>query len=57
MEITETFISELENYASLMFTRKEISIILEVDPLELKKILKDLDSAASRAFQRGRLKR
>ena len=57
MEMTEAFIAELENYASLMFTREEIAIILEVDPMELKTILKIGDSSASRAFQRGRLKR
>ena len=57
MEMTETFISDLENYSSLMFSREEIAIILEVDPLELKTVLKDSESAASRAFQRGRLKR
>jgi hypothetical protein len=57
MEMTEAFIRELENYASLMFTREEIAIILEVDPAELKVILKDGESSASRAFQRGRLKR
>jgi len=57
MEMTEAFILELENYASLMFTREEIAIILEVDPAELKVVLKDSDNPASRAFQRGRLKR
>jgi hypothetical protein len=57
MEMTEAFIAELENYASLMFTREEIAIILEVDPMQLKKVLKNGDSAAFRAFQRGRLKR
>ncbi len=57
MEITETFIAELENYSSLMFTREEIAIILEVDPVELKAVLKDAGNTASRAFQRGRLKR
>ena len=55
--MTEAFIAELENYASLMFTRDEIAIILEVDPMQLKKVLKNGDSAAFRAFQRGRLKR
>lgn len=57
MEMTEEFINELENYASLMFNREEIAIILEVDPVELKTVLKDYGSVASRAFQRGRLKR
>ncbi len=57
MEMNETFIAELENYASLMFTREEIAIILEVDPVELKGALKDGKNKASRAFQRGRLKR
>jgi hypothetical protein len=57
MEMTDAFIAELENYASLMFTREEIAIILEVDPGELKTILKDCESTVSRAFQRGRLKR
>jgi hypothetical protein len=57
MEMTESFIGDLENYSSLMFTREEIAIILEIDPLELKGVLKETESSASRAFQRGRLKR
>ena len=53
----ESFITEVETYASLMFTKEEIAVILEVDPLELKILLKDQDNPACKAFQRGRLKR
>ena len=53
----ESFITEVETYASLMFTKEEIAVILEVDPLELKILLKDQDNPVFKAFQRGRLKR
>ena len=53
----ESFLSDLESYSSLMFSRGEIAVILEVDPLELSELLDDSQSPASRAFQRGRLKR
>ena len=53
----ESFITEVETYASLMFTKEEIAVILEVDPSELKVLLKDQDNPVFRAFQRGRLKR
>ena len=53
----ETFITEVENYASLMFTKDEIAVILEVDPVQLHTILEDHDNPIFRAFQRGRLKR
>jgi len=53
----ESFITEVETYASLMFTKEEIAVILEVDPGELNTLLQDQDNPAVRAFQRGRLKR
>ena len=57
MQQNESFISDIEAYASLMFTKEEIAVILEVDPAELKVILRDSESPAFKAFQRGRLKR
>jgi hypothetical protein len=57
MQQNESFISDIETYASLMFTREEIAVILEVDAAELKSLLQDKESPAFRAFQRGRLKR
>ena len=57
MEQNETFISDIETYASLMFTKEEIAVILEVDPAELKTLLQERESPAFKAFQRGRLKR
>ena len=53
----ESFITEVETYASLMFTKEEIAVILEVGPSELKVLLKDQDNPVFKAFQRGRLKR
>ena len=35
MELNETLLSDLETYASLMFSKDEIAVILEVDPAEL----------------------
>ena len=57
MQQNESFISDIETYASLMFTKEEIAVILEVDPAELKALLKERESLAFKAFQRGRLKR
>ena len=57
MQQNETFISDIETYASLMFTKEEIAVILEVDPAELKALLQERESPAFKAFQRGRLKR
>ena len=53
----ESFITEVETYASLMFSKEEIAIILEVDPAELAVLLQDQDNPVFRSFQRGRLKR
>ncbi|MCX6303356.1 MAG: hypothetical protein NT040_00155 [Bacteroidetes bacterium] len=57
MQQNESFISDIETYASLMFTKEEIAVILEVDPVELKGLLQERESPAFKAFQRGRLKR
>ena len=53
----DSFITEVETYASLMFSKEEIAVILEVDPAELAVLLQDQDNPVFRAFQRGRLKR
>jgi hypothetical protein len=53
----ESFITEVETYASLMFTKEEIAVILEVDPAELVVLLQDHGNVTFKAFQRGRLKR
>ena len=57
IEQNESFITEVETYASLMFSKEEIAVILEVDPVQLVDLLEDQDNAVFRAFQRGRLKR
>ena len=57
IEQNESFITEVETYASLMFTKEEIAVILEVDPAELKVLFQERESPAFKAFQRGRLKR
>ena len=57
MQQNESFISDIETYASLMFTKEEIAVILEVDPVELKGLLQERESLVLKAFQRGRLKR
>lgn len=53
----ESFLSDLESYSALMFARHEIAVIMEVDPAELLELLRETQSPAFRAFQRGRLKR
>ena len=57
IEQNESFITEVETYASLMFSKDEIAVILEVDPAELAVLLQDQDNPVFRSFQRGRLKR
>ena len=57
IEQNESFITEVETYASLMFSKEEIAVILEVDPVKLVDLLEDQDNPVFRAFQRGRLKR
>ena len=57
IEQNESFITEVETYASLMFSKEEIAVILEVDPVQLVDLLEDQDNPVFRAFQRGRLKR
>jgi len=57
IEQNDSFITEVETYASLMFSKEEIAVILEVDPAELAVLLQDQDNPVFRAFQRGRLKR
>jgi hypothetical protein len=53
----ESFLSDLESYSALMFTRHEIAVIMELDPDALSDLLTDKQSPAYKAFQRGRLKR
>ena len=53
----DSFITEVETYASLMFSKEEIAVILEVDPAELAVLVQDQDNPVFRAFRRGRLKR
>ena len=57
IEQNESFITEVETYASLMFSKEEIAVILEIDPAELAVLLQDQDNPVLGAFQRGRLKR
>ena len=56
IKLDEQFLTDLETYASLMFSKQEIAVILEVDPSELIRVLDEENSAAI-AFQRGRLKK
>ena len=57
IELNESFIAEVENYASLMFSIEEIASIIEVNPVSLNAIIEDTENLASKAFHRGRLKR
>ncbi|NCA75632.1 MAG: hypothetical protein EOM90_04800 [Alphaproteobacteria bacterium] len=55
--MNESMLSDLETYASLMFSKSEIAVIMEVDPGKLSDLIGDPQSSAGKAFQRGRLKR
>ncbi len=55
IEITNNLLAEIENYAALMFTKKEIAVILELDEKQFYDLL-DKDQP-QKAFQRGRLKK
>jgi len=54
--LNDKFLEDLETYASLMFTKSEIAIILEVPEQRLMEALNDHPPSLV-AFQRGRLKR
>ena len=54
--LNEKFLEDLETYASLMFTKSEIAIILEIPAQTLLEAIAD-NPAILAAFQRGRLKR
>ena len=54
--LNDKFLEDLETYASLMFTKSEIAIILEIPEQLLIEALSD-HPASLVAFQRGRLKR
>ena len=56
IKLDEQFLTDLETYSSLMFSKQEIAVILEVDPSELIRVL-DEENKAAIAFQRGRLKK
>ena len=55
-KIDEDLLAELEQYAGLMFTKKEIAAILEFSLSEFEELL-DHDDDAYKRFQRGRLKK
>lgn len=57
IEITPNLLSEIEHYASLMFTKSEIATILEVEPKDFDMLLSDRDGKPFKSFQRGRLKK
>ena len=57
IELNKEFCTEVETYASLMFSIEEIASIIEVDPVSLKAIIEDENNLAAKAFHRGRLKR
>ena len=54
--LNDKFLEDLETYASLMFTKSEIAIILEIPEQRLIEALSDHPPSLI-AFQRGRLKR
>jgi len=54
--MTEELLAELEEMAGLMFSKKEISCILEIPLCDLREILDDQTGEANQAFIRGRLK-
>ena len=53
--LNEKFLEDLEAYASLMFTKAEIAIILEIPLPKMMEALAD-HPASLGAFQKGRLK-
>ncbi len=55
--MTEQQLTELEEFASLMFKVEEIALIMEVDPKELSETIKDPDTPQFKAFQKGRLEK
>ncbi len=57
MELTPKLLADIESYAALMFSKKEIAIILEMDQGDFLKLINDKTQQPWKYFQRGRLKR
>lgn len=57
MEITNELLVDVEHYASLMFSKKEIAIIIEMDEKVFADLLQDDKGPVFKAFTRGRLKK
>lgn len=55
--LSPDLLKDLEEFASLMFSVEEISLILETDIAELQEAVRDPRSEAYRAFRKGRLQR
>jgi hypothetical protein len=55
-KIDEELLDQLQYYAGLMFSRKQIAIILELSPEDTAELLESTDSESWRLMQIGRLK-
>lgn len=56
MNFTDEQLAEIELMGSCFFTYKDIAVLLEVDPKELKEILEDQNSEVYKSYEKGRLK-
>ena len=52
----ETTLQQIEEYASLFFTIREISLLLDLDPDLLRREIRHSRSDIALAYQRGKLK-
>ena len=52
----ETTLQQIEEYASLFFTIREISLLLDLDPDLLRREIRHGRSDIALAYQRGKLK-
>lgn len=55
--LSPDLLKDLEEFASLMFSLEEISLIIETDLNELRELVHDPRSDAYKTFRKGRLQR
>lgn len=55
MTLTHQQLDDLERFGSVFFSFRQIAIVMELDPLLLKKILNDPTTPAYKRYHKGRL--
>ena len=56
IELTDDLLDQIEEMASLMLNKNDISTMLELDPDEFLEIMEDKSGQAYKRYQTGRMK-